>query len=230
MIITQVWWDKECDVHFLIGVFTHGYGRYDIIRDDPSLCFTKRIAEAKKDCAIEEPSGGEVTKMKIDNDEEGDGEAIVEVGVEVEDGVPMDVSVDKDISYQSITAARGSVEKGAGAVPPSQDAVVMRDIDDEVEVDAEVEGYREEKEDRKRYRDSDGDREREREKDKDEEKDEEPGDDEVDNEDDGEGEEKLTLKLVLNKRPSQSPSPAPGPGPEGKYAVHAMPDPRTLNR
>ena len=222
MMIIQVWWDKECDVHFLIGVFTHGYGRYDIIRDDPSLCFGKRIAEAKKDCAIEEPLGGEVMKMKIDNDEEGDGEAIVEA--EVEDVVPMDVSVDKDVSYQSETAARGSVEEGA--VPPSQDAVVMRDIDDEV--DAEVEGYREEKEDSKRYRDSE--REREKDKDKDEEKDEEAGDDEVDNEDDGEGEEKLTLKLVLNKRPSQSPSPAPGPGPEGKYAVHAMPDPRTLNR
>ena len=145
-------------MHFLIGVFTHGYGRYDIIRDDPSLCFGKRIAEAKRDCAIEEPSGGEVMKMKIDNDEEGDGEAMIEGGVE--DGVPMDVSVDKDISYQSETAARGSVEEGA--VPASQDAVVMRDIDDEVEVDAEVEGYREEKEDRKRYRDGDRDRDRER--------------------------------------------------------------------
>ena len=218
MTTTQVWWDKECDVHFLIGVFNHGYGRYDIIRDDPSLCFAKRIAEAKKDCAVEEPTG-DVMKMKIDNDDEGDGEAVAEV----EDVVLMDISVDKDISYQGETAAMGSLE--GVLVPngstPSQDSTVVREVDDEV--DAEVEGYREEKEDKKSY----GDREREKDK---EEKDEEPGDDEDDNDDDGEGEEKPTRKLLPNKRPSLSASPAPGPGPEGKYAVHAMPDPRTLNR
>ena len=214
-------------MHFLIGVFTHGYGRYDIIRDDPSLCFGKRIAEAKKDCASDDQTG-DAMKMTIDNDEEGDGEAVVEV--EVEDVVPMDVSVDKDISYQSVTAPKGNHEGGAArdGATPSQDSMVAREVDDDA--DAEVEGYREEKEDRKRYRDRDRDRDRDREKDKEDEKDEEPGDDDDDNEDDGDGEEKLTLKLVLNKRPSHSPSPAPGPGPEGKYAVHAMPDPRTLNR
>ena len=212
-------------MHFLIGVFTHGYGRYDIIRDDPTLCFGKRIAEAKKDCVIEEQPV-DVMKMKIDNEEEGDGEAVVEV----EDPMAMDISVDKDVSFQRVAASRGSVLGGVvldGSVP-SQDSSVVREIDDEA--DAEVEGYREEKEEkeekeeRKRYRD------REKEKEKEEEKDEEPGDDEEDNEDDGDGEEKLTLKLVLNKRPSQSSSPAPGPALEGKYAVHAMPDPRTLNR
>lgn len=214
-------------MHFLIGVFTHGYGRYDIIRDDPTLCFGKRIAEAKKDCVIEEQPS-DVVKMKIDNDEEGDGDAVVEV----EDTMAMDISVDKDISFLSVTASRGSAEGAVvldGSVP-SQDSSVVREIDDEA--DAEVEGYREEKEEKeegKRYRERDRDS-RDKDKDKEEEKDEEPGDDEEDNEDDGDGEEKLTLKLVLNKRPSQSSSPAPGPGPEGKYAVHAMPDPRTLNR
>jgi hypothetical protein len=229
-----VWWDKECDVHFLIGVFTHGYGRYDIIRDDPTLCFGKRIAEAKKDCVIEEQPS-DVMKMKIDNEEEGDGEAVVEV----DDTMAMDISVDKDVSFQSVTVDRSNVEGGAvlDGSAPSQESSVVREIDDEA--DAEVEGYREEKEEkdeneekaeRKRIRDRDRDRDGEKDKDKEEEKDEEPGDDDEDNEDDGDGEEKLTLKLVLNKRPSQSSSPAPGPGPEGKYAVHAMPDPRTLNR
>jgi hypothetical protein len=221
-----VWWDKECDVHFLIGVFTHGYGRYDIIRDDPTLCFGKRIAEAKKDCVIEEQPS-DVMKMKIDNEEEGDGEAVVEV----EDTMAMDISVDKDVSFQSVTASRGSVQGGAvlDGSAPSQDSSVVREIDDEA--DAEVEGYRDEKEEKEeRKSDRDRDREKDKDKDKEEEKDEEPGDDEEDNEDDGDGEEKLTLKLVLNKRPSQSYSPAPGPALEGKYAVHAMPDPRTLNR
>lgn len=33
------WWDGECDKHMLIGVFIHGYGRFDLIKKDPKLCF-----------------------------------------------------------------------------------------------------------------------------------------------------------------------------------------------
>ena len=85
-------------MHFLIGVFVHGYGRYDAIRDDPTLCFSRKIEEVKKAKAAEEKAGGDsmdidasggvgfsgggnvsgeergVVKMQIDNSGEGDGE------------------------------------------------------------------------------------------------------------------------------------------------------------
>lgn len=33
------WWDEECDKSLLIGVFKHGYDRYNLMRQDTSLCF-----------------------------------------------------------------------------------------------------------------------------------------------------------------------------------------------
>lgn len=33
------WWDLECDKHMLIGIYRHGYGRYDLIKDDTTLVF-----------------------------------------------------------------------------------------------------------------------------------------------------------------------------------------------
>ncbi|XP_013778295.1 chromodomain-helicase-DNA-binding protein 7-like isoform X3 [Limulus polyphemus] len=33
------WWDKEADKSLLIGVYKHGYERYNVMRQDPALCF-----------------------------------------------------------------------------------------------------------------------------------------------------------------------------------------------
>ena len=39
------WWDRECDRHLVIGVFRHGYGRFDLIRKDPDLKFKQCLEE-----------------------------------------------------------------------------------------------------------------------------------------------------------------------------------------
>ena len=31
------WWDEEADKSLLVGIFKHGYDRYSLIRNDPSL-------------------------------------------------------------------------------------------------------------------------------------------------------------------------------------------------
>lgn len=36
------WWDEECDKSLLIGVFKHGYDHYNLMRQDPNLCFLAR--------------------------------------------------------------------------------------------------------------------------------------------------------------------------------------------
>ncbi|EWM26386.1 myb domain-containing protein [Nannochloropsis gaditana] len=42
---TQVtpWWDLECDKHLLLGVYMHGFQNYNAIRDDPNLCFRRKM-------------------------------------------------------------------------------------------------------------------------------------------------------------------------------------------
>ncbi|XP_070077614.1 chromodomain-helicase-DNA-binding protein 7 isoform X4 [Equus przewalskii] len=37
------WWDKEADKSLLIGVFKHGYEKYNSMRADPALCFLERV-------------------------------------------------------------------------------------------------------------------------------------------------------------------------------------------
>ncbi|KAF4803194.1 Chromodomain-helicase-DNA-binding protein 8 [Turdus rufiventris] len=37
------WWDKEADKSLLIGVFKHGYEKYNSMRADATLCFLERV-------------------------------------------------------------------------------------------------------------------------------------------------------------------------------------------
>uniref|UniRef100_A0A8B9F0W3 Chromodomain helicase DNA binding protein 7 n=1 Tax=Amazona collaria TaxID=241587 RepID=A0A8B9F0W3_9PSIT len=37
------WWDKQADKSLLIGVFKHGYEKYNSMRADPALCFLERV-------------------------------------------------------------------------------------------------------------------------------------------------------------------------------------------
>ncbi|KAJ6220331.1 hypothetical protein RDWZM_006143 [Blomia tropicalis] len=53
------WWDEEADKSLLIGVYKHGYDRYNLMRHDQSLCFFSRcgppdgaalLAELSSEC------------------------------------------------------------------------------------------------------------------------------------------------------------------------------------
>lgn len=37
------WWDREADKSLLIGVFKHGYEKYNTMRADPVLCFLEKV-------------------------------------------------------------------------------------------------------------------------------------------------------------------------------------------
>jgi chromodomain-helicase-DNA-binding protein 7 len=36
------WWDKDADASLLAGTYKHGYEKYNIMRQDPALCFLSR--------------------------------------------------------------------------------------------------------------------------------------------------------------------------------------------
>ena len=40
------WWDEEADKSLLVGIFKHGYDRYSLIRNDPSLVFLEKVGPA----------------------------------------------------------------------------------------------------------------------------------------------------------------------------------------
>ncbi|KAM9329392.1 chromodomain-helicase-DNA-binding protein 8 [Gastrophryne carolinensis] len=41
--LPALWWDREADKSLLIGVFKHGYEKYNTMRGDPCLCFLEKV-------------------------------------------------------------------------------------------------------------------------------------------------------------------------------------------
>ncbi|XP_056383780.1 chromodomain-helicase-DNA-binding protein 8 isoform X2 [Hyla sarda] len=41
--VPSLWWDREADKSLLIGVFKHGYEKYNTMRADPVLCFLEKV-------------------------------------------------------------------------------------------------------------------------------------------------------------------------------------------
>ena len=72
-----LWWDTDCDRHVILGVFRHGYGRYDLVEKDPDLKF-KRILEQFSD-----PSKKEATVNQLDTSAPLQEETDILDGVEV---------------------------------------------------------------------------------------------------------------------------------------------------
>uniref|UniRef100_A0A8C8SP23 Chromodomain-helicase-DNA-binding protein 7 n=1 Tax=Pelusios castaneus TaxID=367368 RepID=A0A8C8SP23_9SAUR len=68
------WWDKEADKSLLIGVFKHGYEKYNSMRADPALCFLERVGMPDAKAIAAEQRG---TDMLTDG---GDGESNTELG------------------------------------------------------------------------------------------------------------------------------------------------------
>jgi len=58
------WWNKEADRCLLIGCNKHGYGHYQDIAQDESLCFVKMLQNQKELAALE---GAEKEDVQIDD-------------------------------------------------------------------------------------------------------------------------------------------------------------------
>uniref|UniRef100_A0A672TRM0 Chromodomain helicase DNA binding protein 7 n=1 Tax=Strigops habroptila TaxID=2489341 RepID=A0A672TRM0_STRHB len=61
------WWDKEADKSLLIGVFKHGYEKYNSMRADPALCFLERVGMPDAKAIAAEQRG---TDMLADGEDE----------------------------------------------------------------------------------------------------------------------------------------------------------------
>lgn len=119
------WWDFDCDNHLVLGIFRHGYGRFDLIRNDPELVFKSKLQKLheKKSTAVGlELNSGEVNgstppgdvKSEPLNDVEMDGVRIDE-SMEDGKGVDDDEGQDEYIDEEN----DGGDEAGEGETGPS---------------------------------------------------------------------------------------------------------------
>jgi hypothetical protein len=74
----RTWWDMECDKHLIIGIFRHGYGRYDLVKEDQSLVFHSKLSLFNQ--GKEEEEGCVTMGMDLDGTEIASGAAVAGVG------------------------------------------------------------------------------------------------------------------------------------------------------
>jgi hypothetical protein len=94
------WWDLECDKHLILGVFKHGYGQYDAIKDDEQFVFKRKLAEnlAKISASSSMMMKGNVSSSNLLNSEDkhhshpaGEDDIIMDEGE-----LPLDMLLDED--------------------------------------------------------------------------------------------------------------------------------------
>ncbi|KAK3086718.1 hypothetical protein FSP39_022463 [Pinctada imbricata] len=71
--LPKSWWDEECDRSLLIGVFKHGYEKYNMMRQDPALCFLSRCGPPDGAALAAEQNdddGDDLDESKIKEDDE----------------------------------------------------------------------------------------------------------------------------------------------------------------
>ncbi|RWS29488.1 chromodomain-helicase-DNA-binding protein 8-like protein, partial [Leptotrombidium deliense] len=64
------WWDEECDKSLLIGVYKHGYDRYNLMRHDPALCFLHRCGPPDGAALLAEMNPDDDLGKTLEEDEE----------------------------------------------------------------------------------------------------------------------------------------------------------------
>ncbi|KAG8140837.1 hypothetical protein E2320_003556 [Naja naja] len=73
--VPTAWWDTEADKSLLLGVFKHGYEKYNTMRADPALCFLEKAGRPDdKAIAAEHRPDGEALMMMDEDISVVDGE------------------------------------------------------------------------------------------------------------------------------------------------------------
>ena len=241
-------------MHLLLGVFKHGYGRYDAIRDDLTLCFHKKIEDMKSTMEIVEDGSDALGGTPVGQGSAGS--LILRLGPG-SDGLSEREREEKSETWSTQMAGTGT-GTGRGISDKSNEGVAgvsagvdvdsitssrpaswvtvtggvstIKNAVDQSTNNGLLDYGDEDKEDKEGAGDKEDEKEDEKEEDANDDDEEEEGEGE------GDGEEKLTLKFTLGKRiPLSSPSTAAAAGGGGtaagdKYTIYTMPDPRTLNR
>ncbi|XP_056276193.1 chromodomain-helicase-DNA-binding protein 7 isoform X2 [Pseudoliparis swirei] len=64
------WWESEGDKSLLIGVFKHGYEKYNSMRADPALCFLERVGMPDAKAIAAEQRGSDMMADGVEGEDE----------------------------------------------------------------------------------------------------------------------------------------------------------------
>lgn len=62
------WWDEDADKSLLVGIFKHGHDKFNLMRQDPNLCFLQKCGAPNKDDILAEMSFAEKSVEDLEDD------------------------------------------------------------------------------------------------------------------------------------------------------------------
>ncbi|XP_023582679.1 chromodomain-helicase-DNA-binding protein 9 isoform X5 [Trichechus manatus latirostris] len=111
------WWDFDADKSLLIGVFKHGYEKYNTIRADPALCFLERVGKPDEKAVAAEQRANDYMDGDVEDPEYKPAPAIFK------DDIEDDVSSPGDLV---IADGDGQLMEGDKVYWPTQSALTTR--------------------------------------------------------------------------------------------------------
>uniref|UniRef100_A0A672QSZ9 Chromodomain helicase DNA binding protein 9 n=1 Tax=Sinocyclocheilus grahami TaxID=75366 RepID=A0A672QSZ9_SINGR len=112
-----LWWDMLSDKCLLLGVFKHGYEKYNTIRADPALCFIDRVGRPDEKAIAAEQRGNDFMDGDVDDPEYKPAPALLKDDMEDDASSPGDLV---------ITDTGGTLGAGSGMYWPSTSALTAR--------------------------------------------------------------------------------------------------------
>ncbi|MEQ2180464.1 hypothetical protein GOODEAATRI_001494, partial [Goodea atripinnis] len=91
--LPALWWDAVADKCLLLGVFKHGYEKYNTIRADPTLCFLDRVGRPDEKAIAAEQRGNDFMDGDVDDPEYKPAPALLKDDMEDDASSPGDLVV-----------------------------------------------------------------------------------------------------------------------------------------
>uniref|UniRef100_A0A673K0X6 Chromodomain-helicase-DNA-binding protein 9-like n=1 Tax=Sinocyclocheilus rhinocerous TaxID=307959 RepID=A0A673K0X6_9TELE len=115
-----LWWDMLSDKCLLLGVFKHGYEKYNTIRADPALCFIDRVGRPDEKAIAAEQRGNDFMDGDVDDPEYKPAPALLK------DDMEDDASSPGDLVITDTDGGGGTLGAGSGMYWPSTSALTAR--------------------------------------------------------------------------------------------------------
>uniref|UniRef100_A0A8C4SRV2 BRK domain-containing protein n=1 Tax=Erpetoichthys calabaricus TaxID=27687 RepID=A0A8C4SRV2_ERPCA len=87
------WWDKDADKCLLLGVFKHGYEKYNTIRADPALSFLERVGKPDEKAIAAEQRACDFMDGDVDDPEYKPAPALLKDDIEDDASSPGDLVI-----------------------------------------------------------------------------------------------------------------------------------------
>lgn len=118
------WWDDEADKSLLVGIFKHGHDRFNLIRQDPNLCFLHRCGPPNQEDLMKELLRSNKNADYFDDDVYGNSRAVAallksSVEGEVLDGILNNVV--KDIGESNNVPTTDILDENKNTILKAQD-------------------------------------------------------------------------------------------------------------